>query len=203
MAKPCPRFETMSGTGDILSDSQARWFALVAKPRHEKAVASALRAKGLESFLPLYDLRQRWGDRNAVVSLPLFPGYLFGRFHFSDKSLALSTPGLFDIVRIGRELAPVPDHEIWALQRVATSGLAAQPYADLIVGEAVQMERGPLAGLVGTLVEIKKSMRLVLSVNLLNRSVLIEIDQAWVRSVGRKGPFRESAASPSAFEQIC
>jgi transcription antitermination factor NusG len=164
-----------------LSDAHLPWFAVVVKPKHEKAVAGTLGVMGLETFLPLYAARRRWADRTTIVKLPLFPGYLFSRFSTSEKSRVLSTPGLFDIVRCGKELAPVPDPEILALQRVATSGLATEPCPDFVIGENVQMQGGPLAGLIGKLLEIKKSTRFVLSVNLLNRSILVEIDRDWVR----------------------
>jgi transcriptional antiterminator NusG len=175
-----------------LSDTHVRWFALVVKHRHEKIVASALDAKGVETFLPLHTAPRRWANRNTTVKLPLFPRYLFSRFHPSDKSNVLNTPGLFDIVRCGKELAAVSSHEISALQRVAASGLPTEPWPDLVVGEEVQMLGGPLVGLAGRLLEMKNSMRLVLSVNLLNRSVLVEIERDWVRPVGRKGPFSEA-----------
>ena len=164
-----------------MSDAHLPWYAVVVKPRHEKAVADILRITGWETFLPLYAARHRWADRTTTVKLPLFPGYLFSRFSTSEKSRVLNTPGLFDIVRCGKELAPVPDPEILALQRVATSGLATEPCPDFVIGEDVQMQGGPLVGLIGKLLEVKKSMRLVLSVNLLNRSILVEIDREWVR----------------------
>ena len=186
-----------------MSDTQVRWFALFVKPRHEKVVASALQARGVESFLPLYEALHRWANRNATVELPLFPGYLFSRFYPSDKSRVLSTPGLFDIVRFGKELAPVSDQEISALQRVAASGLATEPWPDLAIGEDVQMQGGPLVGFVGKLLEIKKSMRLVLSVDLLNRSILVEIERDWVRPLGRKSPLGQPCREPWPLEQIC
>ena len=185
-----------------MSDTQVRWFALVVKHRHEKIVASTLQTRGVESFLPLYDAPRCWANRNTIVKLPLFPRYLFSRFHPSDKSSVLNTPGLFDIVRCGKELAPVSDDEISALLRVAASGLATEPWPDLVIGEDVQMQGGPLVGLAGRLLEIKNSARLVLSVNLLNRSVLVEIERDWVRPVGRKGPLCEAYHGPWPKEQI-
>jgi transcription antitermination factor NusG len=185
-----------------LSDTQVRWFALFVKPRHEKAIASILQTRGVESFLPLYAAQRCWANRNTTVKLPLFPGYLFSRFHPTDKSNVLNAPGLFDIVRCGKELAPVSDHEISALQRVTASGLATEPCPELVIGEEVQMQGGPLVGLIGRLLEIKSSMRLVLSVRLLNRSVLVEIERDWVRPLARKGPLCEPYHGPLPLEQI-
>lgn len=185
-----------------MSDTQVRWFALFVKSRHEKAIASILQTRGVESFVPLYSAPRCWANRNSIVKLPLFPGYLFSRFHPSDKSNVLNAPGLFDIVRCGKELAPVPEHEISALQRVAASGLATEPWPGLVIGEEVQMQGGPLVGLIGRLLEMKSSTRLVLSVNLLNRSVLVEIERDWVRPVVRKGPLSEPYHGPWPLQQI-
>jgi transcription antitermination factor NusG len=185
-----------------LSDTQVRWFAVVVKPRHEKAVANALQTRGLETFLPLYTARHRWASRSAIVKLPLFPGYLFSRFCPSEKSRVLGTPGLFDIVRCGKDLAPISNQEISALQRVSASGLATEPWHDLAIGEDVQIQGGPLIGLIGKLLEIKKSMRLVLSVNLLNRSILVEIEKDWVRPLARKSPFGQPSHGPWPLEHV-
>jgi transcription antitermination factor NusG len=99
----------------------------------------------------------------------------------------------FDLVvkprQCGNELASVPDPDILALQQVATSVLATELWPDFVIGEEVQIQGGPLVGLIGRLLEIEKSMRLVLSVDLLNRSILVEIEPDWVRPLGlRKGP---------------
>ena len=168
-----------------LQDSQ--WFALVVKPRHEKVVDGALRTKGMESFLPLYSERRRWKDRYTDVILPLFPGYVFSRFDARSRSLILGTPGVFDIVRCGKEPAAIPDEEIAALQIAVSSGQATEPWPHLVPGELVLLDGGPLAGLVGKVLKLKNSMKLVLSVGLLNRSIVVEIEREWVRPlVSRK-----------------
>ena len=181
-----------------MSNVQCHWFALVVKPRHEKTVDSMLRIKGLESFLPLYTTRRRWADRYKNVQLPLFPGYVFSRFDSSFRSGVLSTPGLFDIVRSGKEFAAIPDNEIADLQRAMNSGLTTEPWPYLATGEVVEMDRGPLHGLTGTVLEIKKSTRLVLTVSLLSRSVLVEIDRDWVHPIACR---RRQAGEPRRGSQ--
>jgi transcription antitermination factor NusG len=125
------------------------------------------------------------------------------KFDPSDKSRVLSDPGLFDFVRCGKALAPVSDYEISALQRVVASGLAMEPWPDLVIGEEVRMQGGPLIGLIGRLLDIKKSMRLILSVNLLNRSILVEIEKGWVRPLAREGPVGQPSCGPRPPKQIC
>ena len=157
------------------------WFAVSVKPRHEKSVSKILELKDLESLLPLYRARQRWSDRTKELELPLFPGYVFCRFDMAARVPVLNTPGVFDIVRFGREFVPVDSREIAALQQLMCSGLPSEPWPRLELGEPVVVEIGPLAGCQGVLVEIRKQMRLLLSVTLLGRSVSVEVDREWVQ----------------------
>lgn len=156
------------------------WYALHVRSRHEKSVFAQLRGKQHDAFLPLYSARHRWADRQKTVSLPLFPGYVFCRFDREKRSSVLATFGLIDIVRSGTEPAPVDASEIEAIRRVVNSPLFTEPYAGLVRGQRVMMSGGPLNGLMGTLIDIRKDLRLVLTVELLQRSVLVEIEREWV-----------------------
>lgn len=159
------------------------WFALTAKPRHEKAVAENLRSKGLESFLPLYRARRRWSDRVQGVDLPLFPGYVFCRFAYADRLPVLNTPGVTSVVSFSSVPAPVPDDEILRIQAIQASGLPAQPWPYPHVGQRARIERGSLAGLEGVLIREKDALRVVVSVELLRRAVAVEIDRELIRAV--------------------
>ncbi len=156
------------------------WYALQVRPRFEKVIASTLLGKGYEGFLPLYRHRSRWSDRMKEVQLPLFPGYLFCRLDLNKRLPVLVTPGVMHIVGIGRTPHPVDEEEIAALQSIVVSGLQAEPRSYLNIGERVRIEIGPLAGTEGILVSLKGSNRLVVSVSLLQRSVSVEVDEAWV-----------------------
>lgn len=162
-----------------------RWFALITMPRHEKVVAKGLRSSGVEAFLPLYRSRRRWSDRVKEVELPLFAGYVFARFEPAGRVGILRTPGVRAIVSFGKFPTPVPDHEIVALQNMVASGLPLEPWPFLRVGERVRLEGGPLDGLEGILVRVDRVWRVVVSVNLLQRSVAAEVDRCWVRPLGR------------------
>jgi len=156
------------------------WYALQVRPRFEKAIASTLLNKGYEGFLPLYRHRSRWSDRMKEVQLPLFSGYLFCRLDLNRRLPVLITPGVMHIVGIGKIPHPVDEFEIAALQSIVVSGLQAEPRSYLSIGERVRIELGPLAGTEGILTSLKGSSRLVVSVNLLQRSVSVEIDESWV-----------------------
>ncbi len=156
------------------------WYALHVRSRHEKAVQSQLEAKQQEAFLPLCTVRNKWADRWKTVSLPLFPGYVFCRFDPAARHAVLATSGVIDVVRSGSEPAVIENSEIEAIQLVVKSGVAAEPYPQLVQGQRVMVTDGPLKGVMGTLTSVRNTIRLVMSVELLRRSVLLEIDRDWV-----------------------
>jgi len=178
---------------EILS---TRWYALHVRSRHEKTVHSQLEAKQQEVFLPLYSARNKWGDRCRSVSLPLFPGYIFCRFDPADRYSVLATSGVIDIVRVGSEPAPIETQEIEAVQLIVSSAVRAEPYPTLVKGQKIVLTDGPLTGLTGTLTQIRNTCRLVVSIELLCRSVSVEIDRDWVMpaDAGRLWSTRVTAA---------
>jgi transcription antitermination factor NusG len=156
------------------------WFAIQVRTRHEFGVADYLGGKGYEQFLPVYTCRRRWSDRIKEVESPLFPGYLFCRFDPQDRLPILKTPGVLQIIGNGRSLVPVEESEVQALETLVRSGFPNQPWPFLQAGDRVRIQAGPLKGLEGLLVAFKGNYRLVLSVTLLQRSVAVEIDSAFV-----------------------
>lgn len=172
------------------------WFAIQVRTRHEIGIADYLGAKGYEQFLPLYKCRKTWSDRIKEVQAPLFPGYLFCRFDPCDRLPILKTPGVVQIVGNGKSPIPVCEAEIAALQKMVASGLPNQPWPFLHTGDKVQIEAGPLRGLEGVLVALRGSRHLVLSVTLLQRSVAVEIDCAFVSPIQASKPRPETVALP-------
>lgn len=156
------------------------WFALQVRQRSEKLVAASLEAKEYEVFLPLYHSRRYWSDRIKELQLPLFDGYVFCRLSMQRRLPVLMIPGVLRLVGMGKLPVPVGDQEIAALQAVVRSGVAAEPWPHWTAGEPIRIDRGPLRGVEGTLVEVKGFERLVVSVSLLHRSVAVEIDRDWV-----------------------
>ncbi len=182
------------GTSMIPRVGSSPWFALQIRSRYEKNAATLLRGKGYELFLPLYKSRRCWSDRIKELELPLFLGYLFCRFNPMDRLPILVTPGVIRVVGIGRSPVPVDDAEIAAIQKAVQSGLPRQPWPFLQTGQRVKVEYGPLQGLEGSLLEFKGRHRLVLSVTMLQRSVAVEVDSAWVSPI----PLNLSATTPPA-----
>jgi transcription antitermination factor NusG len=165
------------------SNAASLWFALQVRSRYETIVATLLRGKGYEWFLPTYKCRRQWSDRIRETELPLFPGYLFCRFDPQCRLPILTTPGLISIVGRGKTPIPVDEDEITALRKVVTFGLRSEPWPYLQIGQRVKIDYGALSGLEGILIGSKGQHRIVLSVTLLQRSVATEIDSAWVHPI--------------------
>jgi len=168
----------IAASGGLLASSgeTPKWFAVYTTPRHEKAVAKHFGNRAIESFLPLYIEMHRWKNGCRVnVEQPLFPGYIFARIGRSASNQVLSVPGVVLIVGSGREPAALPDDEIEALR----SGLHLrkfEPHPYLIVGEKARIKSGSLAGMVGVLARKKNNLRVVLTLELIMRSVAVEVD---------------------------
>jgi transcription antitermination factor NusG len=172
------RFESL-----VREHSEARhWFAVRVRSNQERIAIAHLRERGYEQFAPSYKSERRWSDRTKQIDQWLFPGYVFCRFDPGDRLAVLTAPGVVDLVGFGRAPEPIPDQEIERVRRMVESGLLVTPYPFLNVGQAVLIERGPLTGLEGILVELKGRRRLVVSINLLQRSVSAEVDRHWVRA---------------------
>jgi transcription antitermination factor NusG len=174
---------------DGQSDStQERWFALRVKTGAEKVVASIARNKGFEEFLPLYHSRRRWSDRTKALEVPVFTGYIFCRLDPVRRLPLLTIPSAMHFVGIGYTPSPIEETEIAAIRTAVESGLYAEPWPFLESGQHVQIEKGPLSGLEGILVQHRKEHRLVVSVSLLRRSLAVEVDREWVTPVRRLTP---------------
>jgi transcriptional antiterminator RfaH len=153
------------------------WYALVLKPNHEKAVFEYLKTSAYPASLPLYRARRRWSDRFKEIELPLFPGYVFCRFSYSNRVRLLRVPGVRSVITAGQTPAPIPDAEIAALETMVRSGLPVKPWPFLKVGQKIVVQSGPLRGVEGILVQFKKTWQVVVSVDLLQRSVAVEVDR--------------------------
>lgn len=168
------RTDRVCGTGQASLDRT--WYALYTRHQHEKTVAELLSMKGFEVFLPLYSAVHRWNDRTKRLSLPLFPSYVFLRDQLDRRLQILTTPGVYSIVGTGGHFSPIPDVEIEAVRRVVESSIPVEPYPFLRCGDWVRVKSGPLEGIEGILMRKKNSLRLVLSVELLMKSVAVEVD---------------------------
>jgi transcription antitermination factor NusG len=148
-----------------------------------------LTAKGFEVFLPLYESVRRWKDRKKLLSLPLFPCYVFVRGGLDRRLPVVTTPGVHMILTHGEKVAVIPQDEIEAIRRTVDGTYRVEPHPYLKVGERVRVIRGSLEGVEGVLLRKKNVCRLVLSVAMVAQSVAVEIDAADVEPLmGRDEP---------------
>jgi transcriptional antiterminator NusG len=159
------------------------WFAIQVLASREKRVHTMLTYKGYEVLLPLYKTVTKWSDRYKESERALFPGYLFARFDPNLRLPIIATSDILQIVGFGNRPVQIPEDEIDAIQILVSSHAQASPHPYLRVGEKVMITEGPLAGMFGMLARAKTALRLVITIELLQRSVAVEVDANSVRPV--------------------
>lgn len=181
-----PDYQRAVGGGEALvsidslrtsGDGSSRWYAIYTLARHEKVIADRLIHREVETFLPLYRAVRRWNRRLAEVELPLFPGYVFVKMFIKNRVRVLSHPGVIRLVSFNGRPVNLPDQEIDAL-RSSLAVCNAEPYPFLSAGRQVRIKSGPLAGLQGRVLRRKGKLRVVVSIELIERAIVLELDAA-------------------------
>lgn len=176
--------------GQAQADAVTSWYAAYTCANHEKKVASQMKQRGLESFLPLYEAVRRWKDRKMRLQLPLFPGYVFVRMSLRERLRVLQIPGVARLVGFGERPVALAEGEIDLLRIGLERGISAQPHPYLSSGCIVRVIHGPLAGMEGVFLRTKGAFRLILSIDLIMKSIIVDVDAADVRELNtevRKG----------------
>ena len=157
----------------LAAQQEARWLAVYTSSRHEKRVAKQLTDRGIENFLPLVVRQHHWAKRAMVrLQLPLFPNYLFVHIAPQQRIDVFKVAGVLGIVGTGYAL---PDLEIERLRAGVELG-RVEPHPYLATGERVRIHAGPMAGMEGVLLRRKNELRLIVTLDLIQRSVAVEID---------------------------
>jgi transcription antitermination factor NusG len=174
---------TIQTTSDLLSVNpkvvpvQMSWFVVQTRPRFEKKVAVELQEKGLESYVPLHAAKHQWSDRKQLVSLPLFPGYSFVRIApVPDARVAvLRTKGVLQFVGARGIGTAVPDSEIQAVRTLLKEQIPFTPHPYLRIGQLVRIVGGALDGIKGILTKVNDDQSLIISVELIQRSIAMQV----------------------------
>ena len=197
MAKPCPEVRPQNPTElfDLPEDGPRHWYAAYTKPCHEKRVVEHLGIRSVNFFLPLYRSTRRWNNGcNVILERPLFPNYVFVYILPSERLRVLELSSVLSIAGSGHGATPLPDGEIERLR----SGLLqvnAEPHPVLTVGERVRIRRGPLEGLEGIVFRQKNQFRVVLTLDLIMKSVAVEVCADDTEPIGKREPgYRVMAA---------
>jgi transcription antitermination factor NusG len=157
---------------------EQHWYAAYTSANHEKCVAQQLDRRSVEYFLPLYESVRRWKDRRVRLQLPLFPGYVFVRIALKVRLRVLEIPSVVRLVGFNGLPTALPYVEIESLRRALTCPLRATPHPFLKEGRRVRIKDGPLVGMEGILIRRKGNLRVVLSLDLIVRSIIVDIDSA-------------------------
>ena len=165
--------------------NQASWYAVSTKSRQEKVIASMLDYLAVANFLPLINEERRWSDRKQMVAMPLFQGYVFVRIPTSGEFQlrVLKVPGVVDFVRSRTGPLTIPDREIEDVRAVLAHGVGCSPCPFLKAGDRVRVVRGALAGIEGTLIRSGSQSKLVISIEMIQRSIAASVAQSDVEPV--------------------
>lgn len=169
--------------GRAIQDTQVQWYAAYTRVRHEKSVARQLADRQVDCFLPVYRSLRRWKDRRKELELALFPGYVFVHIAQRAQLAVLQVPSVVSLVNFQGRPAPIPNTEIESLRRGLSGQARVEPHPYLTIGRRVRITHGPLAGAEGLLDRRKDSFRVVLSINLLMRSVSVEVDESEIEPI--------------------
>jgi transcription antitermination factor NusG len=175
----------LDGSNDVLLPAdylEKRWYATYTCANHEKRVREQLEQRSVEAFLPVYETVRRWKDRRVHLEIPLFPGYVFVHLALRDRLRVTQVPSVVRLVGFDGHPSPLPDGEIEALKKGLALGVRAQPHPFLSVGRRVRVKNGPLAGMTGILLRRKGNFRVVISIDLIQRAMSVNVDSADVEA---------------------
>jgi transcription elongation factor/antiterminator RfaH len=164
--------------GKVRQAPDGSWYVLYTCPRHEKRVAAQIERRSFSCFLPLYRSVRRWNDRRKELELALFPGYVFVRMSLENKLRVLELPGVVRLVSFNGQPAAISASEIETLQNRLSGDFKVEPHPYLRTGRRVRVRSGVMQGLEGIIVRRKDRCRVVFSIDLIQRSVAVEVDEA-------------------------
>jgi transcription antitermination factor NusG len=153
------------------------WYAIQTFPRHEKRVTTELQEKGIRALLPLVSDKRQWSDRRVVVDTPLFPGYVFVRIaqEQSERVIVLRTASVRNFVGMRGMGDPIPDSQIDSVRAIVAKNVSFQACPFVDIGRRVRIRGGSLEGIEGILTAINGDESLVISVDLIQRSLAIRV----------------------------
>ena len=178
-----PGFDPSAGMVLHAVCGEARWYAAYTSANHEKRVAEQLCVRDVENFLPVYASVRKWKDRRVKLDLPLFPGYVFVKLALAERLRVQQIPGVAWLVGFSGHPAALPDEDIETLRTGLARGLCAEPHPYLTVGRRVRLRSGPLVGMQGILLRRKGNFRVVISIDLIQRAVAVDADEANVEAL--------------------
>ena len=157
-------------------DLLPEWYAVYTRCHQERVVKTQLDGRGVENFLPTYEKTSQWKDRKKLIQMPLFPGYLFVKILAMRRLEVLKAYGVVQIVGNSTGPMPIPEEQVASVRTFVEVGLKCDPHPYLKIGKKVRITEGPLEGLQGILVRKKNRSLFVISVEMIQRSVSVELE---------------------------
>jgi transcription elongation factor/antiterminator RfaH len=170
-------------TTPVGNPTEAQWYAAYTCARHEKRVAQQLNERRIEAFLPMYRAIRKWKDRKKELQLPLFPSYVFIRIDIKDRLRVQQVPGVVSFVSFGGSPVPLRSSDLETLRQGSANPTQIAPHPYLKVGRRVRVAGGPFAGTEGILMRRRNGCRVVVAIDLLQRSVAVEADEADLEAI--------------------
>lgn len=181
MAKLCLK-DNSGILGSQREKCPPHWYAACTQPRHEKTVEKFLRIREVETYLPLHRKIRSWNGRKAQIEVPLFAGYVFVRLPLDQRGKVFEHPSVHSFVSFNGRPASMPDEEIAAL-RNSLAARSAEPCPFLVAGKRIRISNGPLQGLEGTILRRKGKLRMIVSVDFLQRSIAVDLEPADLQAI--------------------
>lgn len=164
------------------------WYALQVKSKLTRNVAEMLRYKGYDAFTPCSTVERHWCDRIRVVQVPVLLGYVFVKMDLRFRMPVLTTPGVYNLVGVGKQPTMICPEEIDTVRGLMGSGLQIEPWPYLQRGDRARIEKGPLRGLTGIVVDVRNSCRVVISVEAIERSIAVQVNRDCISQVAAQTP---------------
>lgn len=169
----------------VVSAADPQWYAVHTRSQHEKAVVNQLERRGIETFLPLVSEVHRWSDRRKIVQLPLFACYAFVHMRLLPELWykVTQSSGVIGFVGSRGEGIPIPDSQIENIRALLSSDVPCALCPFLQLGQRVRIRGGALDGIEGLLTARNGERTLVISVEPIQRSIAVRIDQYQVEAI--------------------
>ena len=165
-------------------NKESQWWALHTRPRTEKSLARRLLRHDVPYFLPQYERRRRLQRRLVRTQAPLFPGYLFLCAGEDGRRTALETNLVVGCLNVVDQLCLFSD--LRRVHELIQSGKPFSPEAQICPGMLARITCGPLAGLEGTIIRCKGSMRFVVAVDFLQQGAAVDVDDSMIQLLDSK-----------------
>ena len=161
-----------------------KWYPVYTNPRAEKKAFELLTGKGVEVYLPLQKTLKQWSDRKKIVEEPFLKSYLFVKILPSQHSEVLMTRGICRFLYFSGKIASMPERQISGLKLLFASEADFEiTERTFQAGDAVRVSAGPLLGLRGELVTVLSQKRLLVKIEHITQSVLVQVPATFLESL--------------------